>query len=222
MKKSEKKKSVDGLREHPTKGFPLQDNHLESVLKRLFPNDNDWVYHGTKTLKDSNGKSVKTDSGHTVKPDFVSKKRLTIIEFDGAGGKNPYHYSSDAQCIRDQEKDALYNKLGYKVVRIPMYVQLDSEMIDYYFGIKYDQDLYEACHCHGFSHESILLPAAFSQLGLERFRREFQKLPETVKRVIVQSLKGRIEAFMEKDNYSYNDAKRMVIPPALDDIISIE
>lgn len=221
MKKSEKKKSVDGLREHPTKGFPLQDNHLESVLRRLFANDYDWVYYGNKTLKDSSGKSVKTDSGHTIKPDFVSKKQLTIIEFDGAGDRNNRHFSSAAQCIKDREKDVLYKKLGYNIVRIPMYVQLDSEMINYYFKTKYEQDLYEACHCHGFSHERILLPADFCQLGLERFRREFLELPETVKIVIVQSLKGRIKAFMEKDNYSYNDAKRMVIPPALDDIIEV-
>lgn len=211
--------NIDGLREHPEKGMLMQNNHMESILQRLYENNYDWIYYANKTLKDSEGKSVKTESGHAVKPDFVSEKFRLIIEIDGAGGHNYGHFSSARQCIVDQEKDKLYKKLGYKVIRIPMYVQLDSEMVEYYFGIKYEKDLYEACHNHGFSHDQILLPADFCQLGIERFRKEFLSLPQNVKNVIIQSLKERITRFQEEDHYSYEVAKRIVIPPDLDDII---
>lgn len=212
--------NMDGLREKPKDGMPIQDNHIESVLRRLYPDDYDWVHYNGKSLRDSDGKVVRTSiGGHQVKPDFVSERLKTIIEFDGAGGHNFSHYSSARQCIIDQEKDALYRSLGYKVIRIPMYVQLDSEMVEYYFGIKYEKDLYAACHCHGFAHSDVLLPADFCQLGIERFQKEFMDLPQSVKNTIVQSLKERIGKFVNEDHYPIEVATRMVLPTALESII---
>lgn len=214
--------NADGLRECPAKDKPLENNHVESVLRRLYPHDCNWIHNGNKSLRDSENRTVKTRSGHQVKPDFINEKLKIIIEIDGAGGHNFAHYSSAEQCVKDIEKDELYKELGYKVIRIPMYVQLDSEMIEYYFGIKYEQDLYEACHEHGFLHSDILLPANFCQLGLERFRREYEQLPMNVQNKIAQSLQDRIQMFVDKNNYEYNVAKSIVIPSQLDDIINIK
>jgi hypothetical protein len=35
--KDMEKTNLEGLREHPKGGAPLQDNHMESILQRLFP-----------------------------------------------------------------------------------------------------------------------------------------------------------------------------------------
>ena len=67
----------DALREKPSKGKPLCDNHLESVLRKLYPQDYDWE-HCTSCLRDDNDKIIKDEHNKGVIPDFISRSKKII------------------------------------------------------------------------------------------------------------------------------------------------
>lgn len=203
---------MDGLREHPNKGETLLDNHMMSVLQRLYPN-REWIYN--EYLRDDAGILMNTRVNKRVRPDFVCKDLKIIIEIDGAGGRYARHFCDPEQCEKDIEKAELYKRLGYKAVFIPMYIQLDEEMVKYYFDIDYQEKLYPASDCHGFMHPDIALPASFCPAGIRRFKREMAKIPESVRNTVVDTLKKRIQQYIE-EGYEPEDAKRKVILPSLD------
>ena len=138
------------------------------------------------------------------------KKQHIVVEVDGQNHRVG-HYTNAKTCIHDLAKDRLYKDLGWTVVRIPAYVQLDKEMVKFYFGVDYCEDLYPACHLHGFLHDEIALPADFCHLGLERFYKEMDSLPNAVRNKILDTLKERIDGF-QKDGYDSHSARLMVLP----------
>lgn len=205
---------LDGLREKPKNGESLQDNHMVSILQRLFPNDYDSFIHG-KAFRDRNGKPIPLLKQEHFRPDFYSEKLGIVIEIDGDSKNRGNHYSKADVVINDNIKDRIYKNYGYeKVVRIPPFVQLDSEMIKFYFNIQYNESLYEAASCHGFAHQSITLPADFCELGILRFEKEMKTLPQNVRNTIIQTLKQRIAEEKEK-GYSEEDSVSRVLPSKL-------
>ena len=202
---------MDGLREHPNKGEELQNNHMMSILQRLYP-DQEWIYN--EYLRGEDGKVVKTRTSKRLRPDFLCKTLKLIVEIDGDSARNKGHYSKTETVVNDQVKDESYRELGYKVVRIPMYVQLDQTMVKHYFGLDYKEPLYLACHMHGFAHPDVTLPADFCELGVERFEREMAELPESVRDMIISTLKDRIMSY-EQDGYGKDNAIAMVVPTRL-------
>lgn len=207
---------MDGLREHPNKGEGLQDNHMMSVLQRLFPEYDESCWIVNKGIHDGSGKCYHKPGNPKsfYKPDFRNDKLKIIIEVDGAGGKYPNHFSDPEKCKTDIEKAELYESLGYKAVFIPPYIQLDAEMVKYYFGIDYPVKLYPAASEHGFAHPKISLPAMFCKLGADRFCKDMDSLPVSVREKIVQTLKERIAGF-EKEGFSHEDAMAKVLLPSM-------
>lgn len=188
--------------------------HMTSVLKRLYPGY-EWIMD--KGIPDENGKCYHKpgNANSTYKPDFRNEELKIIIEIDGAGGKYMDHFSNSKKCETDIEKAELYKRLGYKAVFIPMYIQLDAEMVKYYFDIDYREKLYPAADCHGFMHPDIALPASFCPAGIRRFKKEMNEIPESVRNKVVETLKKRIQQYIE-EGYEPEDAKRKVILPSLD------
>jgi hypothetical protein len=203
-----KQRNLEGLREHPKGDAPLQDNHMESILQRLYPDVTDWKHNGL--LKDGAGQKV-TVAGHGFRPDYYSPSLKMVIEIDGDSATKAGHYSSAAYCVTDQLKDEAYHRLGLKVVRIPMYVQLSPVMVKHYFGLDYAEELYPAARMHGFAHPQVCVPADFCSLGLERFRREMSELPAEVVTVIRQSLDQRVQDLVDK-GYTREDAMLQILP----------
>lgn len=200
----------DGLRQGPTKATDVQlnANDMGSILMRLYP---DFVLPQKQGyLRDNNGVLVRTKSGHMVQPDFVLENHKLLVEVDGQNYRVG-HYTSAKTCIGDLEKDEIYKELGWKVVRIPAYIQLDRDMVKFLFGLDCYEDLYPACHQHGFLHEQISLPADFCSLGLDRFYKEMDSWPNAVKNKILDTLKQRIIRFQEQ-GYDYQSARLMVVP----------
>lgn len=113
---------------------------------------------------------------------FEVQRRMTVVEFDG-----DQHYWDSLKIKVDAEKDAVARTLGYSVVRIPYWVQLDAETAAHYFGwqVSIAQDF-----PHGFITTKIF-PASFSEKGVERFAKEFDALPATTRRAVVYSLRER-------------------------------
>jgi hypothetical protein len=122
--------------------------------------------------------------------------------------------ANTGKAQEDLDKIAIYSKFDYKVIGIPPYIQLDEVMIDYYFGIKYTEKLYPAASEHGFAHPQISLPASFCKLGADRFNRDMETIPQSVRDKIIQTLKDRIKGF-EKDGFSKEDAIAKVLLPSM-------
>jgi len=98
---------------------------------------------------------------------FCTDGHTTVVEYDGDA-----HYRDPLKIKIDSEKDAIAESLEYTVVRIPYWIQLDSEMLLHYFGITavIQQDF-----PHGFI-TTKLFPASYCEMGISRFRRELQSL----------------------------------------------
>ena len=210
--------NITGLREKPQKDKVTkqleteQPYHMTSVVRRLFPGI-EWRVG--KGLVDRNGKSVYKVVGKTLYPDFLSTEMGLIIEIDGDGiGKVGGHFTTPDKAQEDLDKINTYSKFGYKVIGIPPYIQLDEAMIDYYFGIKYTEKLYPAASEHGFAHPLIPLPASFCKLGVNRFNRDMEMTPQSVRGKIIQTLKERIVGF-EKEGFSSEDAIAKVLLPSM-------
>ncbi len=107
----------------------------------------------------------------------------TVVEFDGDA-----HYWNSLKIKVDKEKDQAAYDLGYRAVRIPYWVQLTTETLDFYFGLhaKIQQDF-----PHGFISTKIF-PASFSELGVERFERELLELPPKVNESVRDSLQNQV------------------------------
>jgi hypothetical protein len=135
--------------------------------------------------------------------------KTTVVEFDGDA-----HYRDPLKIKVDVEKDAVAKSLGYKVVRVPYWVQLTSETLLHYFELEAE---IEQDFPHGFI-KTKLFPASFCELGAERFSREMVDLPETVRTAVCQSLRDRciehgVEYVLPKQlrhlsgNVSYQEGK---------------
>ena len=213
IKERKNSSGVDGLREVAVNsdGSP-KDNDLGYVLERIFPNK-DWIHN--KIVKDASGNNITIPGQTSMRPDFRCDDLHLIVELDGAGGRFPQHFTNDEKAKKDQAKVEALENAGYKVVSIPPYVQMDVDMIEFYFGnqAQKEENLYSVVSEHGFLHPQITLPAAYSELGLKRFENDMRNLPIKVRRKIIDSLWVRINEFAEK--LPLDEAKKKVLPERL-------
>lgn len=214
-----------GLRERPTskefkKGIE-HPYHMTSVLQRLFP-EVKWSHN---YLKDSNKRCIQTIGSSRIAPDFwntdlvIKGKKGVVIEIDGDSLGQPNHFSRTEVATIDIHKDEAYHNFGFEnIIRIPPYIQLDSEMVTYYFGeletAKQIGDLYPAVHEHGFAHPDITLPADFCEMGIKRFMNDMECIPNNVRKKIIGTLLERINEYQEK-GFSYSEARSLVLPQSL-------
>jgi hypothetical protein len=125
------------------------------------------------------------------------------IEFDGY-----LHYTKSKSVLDDKRKDEIVAGAGYKIVRIPYFIQLSAKTIKTLFGAKV---AWKQEFPHGFvsNEPTVVLPADFCEAGLERFKQEL-KLFSSVKKDIIDSFKLRKEPI---------DA---VLPPSLQYLLTEE
>ncbi len=217
--KSDIENFMTGLRERPTKKHPEEcDYHMTSILKKLFPK-NKWA--NNEYIVDERDKFLHTCLGKKIRPDFFCRELGYVVEIDGDSKRSRGHYSNASQIVLDDMRNEAYMKAGYHVIRIPSWIQLDKDMIAYYFHIFYDKDLYPAVHEHGFAHPDIALPADFCELGITRFEKELLEYPISVKNKIIDTLKARI-VNLENEGYSSENAKKLVLPEKLYYLLDIK
>ena len=65
-----------------------------------------------------------------TRPDFRNDVAKLIVEFDGST-----HYTSAKRIVADKAKDLAEARAGYKVIRIPYFVQLSAQTIKLLFSI---------------------------------------------------------------------------------------
>jgi hypothetical protein len=142
-------------------------------------------------------KSIPNSKNKRFKPDFYSNEYMLILEFDGF-----YHYNNSKQIKRDFKKDIEYISLGYKIIRIPYFIQLSNNLIKTIFNIDINiKQIYK----NGFIDDKALLPADFCELGIEKFKSNLVQF-YYCKDEIIESLQNKI--------IKYNDID-VVLPKSL-------
>jgi hypothetical protein len=170
----------------------LHRTGLEEYLKVIFPNVDDWIHN--KSCSEWERK---------VRPDYRSESLKLIIEFDGL-----QHYNNIKKIIDDIEKTEYYKKLGYKVVRIPYFIQLTNTVVETLFGIEIDETLFnESIPSLGIKGRNS--PANLCPAGVKRMAEEFAKFPEQYK-VNVEFLKSQNDLLRSGVEYLENEYDRLI------------
>ena len=146
----------------PTTG--LCRTGLEEYLSVIFPNVNDWVHD--KSIGILNGEKCK------YRPDYRSESLKMIVEMDGLP-----HYTSPQNVINDEIKTKRYEKDGYKVIRIPYFIQLSNDVIKQLFDVEVKEKMFdESFASMGIKNKNT--PAFLCTLGLKRMAKEFKNFPK--------------------------------------------
>jgi hypothetical protein len=104
------------------------------------------------------------------RPDYHSDRHKLVVEFDG-----DQHYRSSRVILGDVERDAFFTSNGFRVIRIPYFVQLSRAVIADLFG-----DLAHTTHDflnfpQGFIASTVVMPADFCELGIARFEGDLER-----------------------------------------------
>lgn len=145
----------------------LHRTGLEEYLAVIFPDINDWIHD--KALGKANGKTYRN------RPDYRSETLKLIIEFDGMP-----HYTSPNNILRDDKNTKLYKNLGYKVVRIPYFIQLTNDAVKKLFNINVREKLFNPS-IPSLGKNGQNTPAYLCPAGVERMKKEFSQFPEQYK-----------------------------------------
>lgn len=171
----------------------LHRTGLEDYLNVIFPKINDWIHD--KALGEVNGKVYRS------RPDYRSEELKLIIEFDGL-----QHYTKPDIIEKDFRLTDVYINLGYKVVRIPYFIQLTNKAVKTLFGVDVSEELFDekisSLGINGLNTPAYLCPA-----GVKRMAEEFKKFPEQYK-TNIEFLKTQNDPyktgveFLEKEYHS--------------------
>lgn len=160
----------------PTTG--LCRTGLEEYLEVIFPNTNDWIHD--EVIGFLNGEKCR------LRPDYRSESLKIIIEIDGLP-----HYTSPSNILNDEIKNKRYEKAGYKVIRIPYFIQLSNEVVKELFDVDVNIPLFDDKYTSmGIKNKNT--PAYLCPLGIKRMAKEFKKFPK--------QYKTNIEALKKENN----------------------
>lgn len=139
-------------------------------------------------------------SNNIKRPDYHCPELKLIVEYDGH-----LHYKDAARIVDDRLKDEVYTQLGYKIIRIPYFVQLSKDVIKELFGFaRSDFNTYP----HGFISDTTILPADYCSLGQKKFIEDLKRFA-FIKKDIIHSLEQKIKTLGHREK---------VIPDTLENI----
>ena len=138
---------------------------LDEYLKVIFPEVNDWI-HDKVISPLPEGIKLRT------RPDYRSESLKIIVEFDGL-----QHYNTLDKIEIDKKNTENYTRLGYKVIRIPYFIQLTNKVVEQLFNRTIKQNLFaEGIPSMGLALKNA--PAFLCIAGIVRMAVEFQNFPE--------------------------------------------
>jgi hypothetical protein len=164
----------------------LHRTGLNDYLNFIFPFNTDWVHD--KALGEINGVKYRT------RPDYRSETLKLIIEFDGLP-----HYTKPDIILNDYRLNKIYSDLGYKVVRIPYFIQLTNKAVKTLFNINIEENLFDES-IPSLGVNSFNTPAYLCIAGIKRMASEFKKFPEQYK-VNIDFLKSQNNEFLSGVNF---------------------
>lgn len=158
----------------------LHRTGLEKYLLVIFPEikAEDWVHD--KTIPGLKKK---------IRPDYRCEKLKLIVEFDGLP-----HYKNPDRILADEQNDIIYQHLGYKVVRIPYFIQLTNDVIEKLFGREVDEPMFDgSVPSLGISGRNT--PAYCCPAGIIRMAKIFKVFPQQYK-VNLKALQNTKDEFL--------------------------
>ena len=121
-----------------------------------------------------------------IRPDYRCERLKLIVEFDGLP-----HYKNPNTIKKDEEKDKIYKDAGYKVVRIPYFIQLTNEVIEKLFGVTVKEQMFDPTVASlGVCGRNT--PAYCCPAGIDRMARGYKEFP--------QQYGINLKALLEEDN----------------------
>lgn len=163
---------------------------LDDYLKVIFPKIDDWIHD--KALGMVNGELYRS------RPDYRSEELKLIIEFDGL-----QHYTKPDIIEKDLKTTELYKNFGYKVVRIPYFIQLTNKTVKILFDVEVPEELFdESVSSLGIKGQNT--PAYLCPAGLKRMAEEFKKFPEQYK-TNIEFLKTQNDPFRSGVEFLENE-----------------
>lgn len=155
----------------------LHRTGLDEYLEVIFPEISDWEHDKTfPHIVD--GKKCRK------RPDYRSETLKLIIEVDGLP-----HYTNPQNILKDKETTLLYESFGYKVVRIPYFIQLTNNAVKQLFDRDVEEPLFDE-NIPSLGVKGNNTPAFLCYAGIERMKEEFRKFPEqyqTNKKFLLES-----------------------------------
>ena len=142
---------------------------IEDYLAAIYPeiSEEKWI-HDT---------AFGMHGGHyyRIRPDYRCDELMMIVEIDGLP-----HYKNLEQIERDIENQAIYEKFGYKVVRIPYFIQLSKDAVKTLFGVSVKEELFpDEIPSMGVLGNNT--PAYCCPEGIARMAREIVLFPKQMK-----------------------------------------
>jgi len=136
---------------------------LDDYLPFLF-SDKTWIHD--KPFGKRDGQSYR------IRPDFLCEEEKIIIEFDGL-----QHYTSPLNIRKDRENQAIYESFGFKVIRIPYFINLTTDVVREMFGINVHGNLFDP-NIPSMSVKWQNTPAFCCYEGIVRMAEEFKRYPQ--------------------------------------------
>ena len=146
------------------KSNPSEDyTAFEDYLEVLYPGKV-WIHD--KPFGKRDGKSYR------IRPDFLCEEQKIIIEFDGL-----QHYTNPEKIRKDRQNQQIYESFGYRVIRIPYFIQLTQSVVKEMFGLDIPFPLFDP------SLPSMAVrwkntPAYCCPAGIERMAQDFHRYPQ--------------------------------------------
>lgn len=137
----------------------LHRTGLDEYLKVIFPDISAFEWIHDKTIDGLRKK---------IRPDYRCERLKMIIEFDGV-----QHYQKPERIKADYENQAIYEELGYKVIRIPYFIQLSNDVVKQIFGREVSEPLFDAS-IPSLGVKGRNTPAYCCPVGLKRMAKEFK------------------------------------------------
>ena len=141
--------------EDTLKGKYLTEKVLGQILTVLYPGKT-WVHDQTFKLPLNQSQKFR------FRPDYCCHELKMCVEFDG-----PDHFMKANVILADRNKNLKLTETGYTLIRIPYFIQLNTETIKYFFNIRVS---FNYNHNHGFISKNIVLPSSFCEQGIWKFK----------------------------------------------------
>lgn len=153
---------------------------LEIYLKVIFPEipADEWIHD----------KPIQ-GLGKKIRPDYRCDRLKLIIEFDGV-----QHYQKPDTIRKDETNQAIYEGLGYKVVRIPYFIQFTNAVVKAMFGVDIKRPLFDPL-IPSMGAKGRNTPAYCCPAGLLRMAKDFHKYHDQYK-VNMKALKKAGDEFL--------------------------
>lgn len=136
---------------------------LEDYLAVIFPEipASEWIHD-----------ECIPNLGRRIRPDYRCERLKLIIEFDGVP-----HYQDPKRIKDDFENQRFYEAHGYKVVRIPYFIQLSNDVVKQMFDRDVEEELFDPT-IPSLGINGKHSPAYCCTAGLKRMAKEFHSYPE--------------------------------------------